>query len=59
MFFYTSEFLTMLNNNGDITLLKDNEIKKLYRYYIYLFKPVSWQLYKMYYKFKKRIKANK
>ena len=59
MFFYATSFLTMLKNNGDITLLKENEINKLYRYYIYLFKPVSWQLYKIYYKFKKQLKSNK
>ena len=40
----------MTYNNIDLFQFKFNEIKKLYRFYIYLFKPNIWNLYKFLYK---------
>jgi len=40
----------MMYNNIDICQFDIKELKKLYRYYIYLFNPTLWNFYKFIYK---------
>lgn len=46
-------FLNLINKNGDISLLTFDQIKQLYREYIYWVKPDLWNIFKYFYKLKK------
>lgn len=50
---YMISFLQLINSNGNITDFTYNQIKQLYREYIYWLKPTLWQIYKYFYKLKK------
>lgn len=49
-------FINILSTNSDgIHIYSYKEIKKLYKFYLYLFRPKFWAMYKIFYRIRKNI----